>query len=404
MALPRPDPGPPTLFRTGNGPLGEQLVETFNLGAPALGLLTATYFLFFAACQLPVGVLLDRFGPRRVQAALLAIAAGGALQFALAGGLPGLLTGRALIGIGTSGAFMAGLKALNLTVPAARLALANGCFVMFGGLGAMASTVPVAVLAGWLGWRGMFGILAATSLSVAACVWFGTPPPQAGRPQGWRDAIAGVALVCRDPAFCRLAPLSAMVIGTAFALHGLWAARWMADVDGVDPGGVTWLMLLMGGSLTLGAGTIGFAANALRRRGIGTRSVLGAAAAAFALVQACLLSRGPAPDWLLWATMAAFSAVTVLSFSILADVFPPDLIGRANSALNVLHIGSAFVLQCGIGTVVGLWSPDGAGRYPARAYQTALALPLALQLAALLWFAWPALARRPGGMEQLGPG
>ena len=158
----------------------------------------------------------------------------------------------------------------------------------------------------------------------------------------------------------------------------------MADVDGAGPDDVTWFMLLMGGSLTLGAGTIGFAANALRRRGIGTRSLLGAAAAVFAMVQACLLTRGPLPDWLLWAIMAAFGAMTVLSFSIVADLFPPESTGRANGALNVLHIGSAFVLQGGIGAVVGLWSPDRAGHYPAQAYETALALPLVLQVAALL--------------------
>ncbi len=386
------------LFRTAAGSIGEQLVGAFDLGAPGLGLLTATYFLFFAACQLPVGVLLDRFGPRSVQPALMGVAAMGMLQFALAGGMPGLLIGRALIGIGTAGALMAGLKALSLAVPTECLALANGCMVMFGGLGAMASTVPVALLAGWLGWRGMFFMLAAANLAVAAWIRATPPSPRAAGPQSWGDAIAGMALILRDPAFWRLAPLSSMVIGTAFALHGPWAARWMGDVDGVEPDDVTWFMLLMGGSLTLGAGTIGLAANALRQRGITTRSLFGAAAAVFALVQACLLLRGPLPDWLLWAIMAAFGAMTVLSYSIVADLFPPALTGRANGALNVLHIGGAFVLQGGIGAVIGLWGRDRAGQYSAQGYETALALPLVLQVAALLWFMRPALARQPRRM------
>lgn len=391
------------LFRTVNGPIAERLIATFALDARSLGLLTSVYFLLFAAFQLPLGVLLDRFGPRRVQATLMGVAALGALQFAAAQGVVGLLIGRALIGFGTSGALMTGLKALNLSMPQERLAFANGCFVMFGGLGAMASTVPVDLMLDVLDWRGTFAVLAIATLAVAAWVHLVVPDTlTTTTPSGWRSAVRGVWVVYRDPAFWRLAPLSSSVIGTAFALHGLWAARWLADVDGVGSSRIVLFLLVMGGALTVGAGAIGAVADALRRRGWGSSAVFGAGCAIFLLVQTCLLTRLPVPAWLVWGAMAAFGAMTVLSYSIVGELFAPEIIGRANGALNLLHLGSAFVLQSGIGAVVGLWAPDSLGRYPVAAYQVALVVPMTLQAATLLWFALPALVRAAPGVSQWG--
>src|SRR5262245_2694718 len=90
------------LFRVINAVLAGPLVDQFNLDAAQLGVLTSIYFLTFAAAQLPLGVAIDRFGPGHVQAVLLTIAAAGALVFATAPGVAGLLIGRGLIGLGVS--------------------------------------------------------------------------------------------------------------------------------------------------------------------------------------------------------------------------------------------------------------------------------------------------------------
>ena len=134
------------LFRIVNGPIADRLVAEFHLDAETPGLLTAAYFLAFTLAQLPYCPLVDRYGPRRVQSSVLLIGAAGAIIFATAGNLSTLILGRTLIGLGTSGALMAGLKALAIWVPAERRTRVNGGFIMFGGLGAMASTVPVGLL------------------------------------------------------------------------------------------------------------------------------------------------------------------------------------------------------------------------------------------------------------------
>lgn len=131
------------LFRNVNGVVAGDIMRDLGTGAGALGLLTSVYFLTFAAAQLPVGVLLDRYGPRRVQSALLMCAAVGAGLCALDGGFAVLLLGRALIGLGTAGGLVAGLKASAVWFPRERLAAVNGAFIMCGGLGALAATWPV---------------------------------------------------------------------------------------------------------------------------------------------------------------------------------------------------------------------------------------------------------------------
>jgi MFS family permease len=122
------------VFRTINAVIASNLGAEFKLGPAELGFMTSVYFLTFGAVQLPAGVALDRYGPRRVQSALLLVAAVGSLLFATADSVADLMLGRALIGFGVAISLMAGLKAIVLWVPPERVALANGWMVMLGAL------------------------------------------------------------------------------------------------------------------------------------------------------------------------------------------------------------------------------------------------------------------------------
>jgi MFS family permease len=155
------------LFRTINAVIAGTLVAEFDLNAAQLGVLTSIYFLTFAAVQLPVGVAIDRFGPSRIQAVLLTIAAVGALVFATASGIAGLLIGRGLIGLGVAAALIAGLKAIADEFPREQLPLLNGAFVAFGAGGAVSATAPLEWLLAHLDWRSVFVLLAATTMFVA---------------------------------------------------------------------------------------------------------------------------------------------------------------------------------------------------------------------------------------------
>jgi MFS family permease len=125
------------LFRTINALIAGSLISDTGLDSADLGLLTSVYFLVFAAAQIPIGILLDRFGPRRVQSCLLLVAAAGAGLFATSTGLPSLLISRAMIGLGVAAALTAGLKSIVLWFPRERVALLNGYMIMLGSLGAV---------------------------------------------------------------------------------------------------------------------------------------------------------------------------------------------------------------------------------------------------------------------------
>jgi MFS family permease len=139
-------------------------------------------------------------------------------------------------------------------------------------------------------------------------------------------------------------------------------------------------------ALSLGALLWGVAVDRLRRRGVGPRALLGLVAMIFIAAQLALILRLPLPSYVPWIVVAAVGVGPVLSYAILAEYFPTELAGRANPALNLFHIGGAFVVQYMTGLVVQLWAPTD-GHYPEIAYQTAFAFNVGLQIAAAAWFA-----------------
>ena len=380
------------LFRTINATIAASLTSEFGLAAGDLGLLTSVYFLFFATAQIPVGVILDRYGPRRVQSALLVAVAAGAAVFSAADNFWLLLAGRALIGLGVAAALTAGLKALVIWFPKERVPFLNGLMIMLGALGAVTATLPVEVLLADMGWRKIFEISAAISACCALLIFLVVPEAPSTESAAGVSIAQGLRTVYADRRFWRLAPLSASCIGTAWALQGLWAAPWLVDVGAFDRASVMRHLFIMAVALSAGALLLGIMADRLRQRGVEVQTLLAIVAAVFIMAQLALIARFPLPPYFLWAVVAAVGAATVLSYSILADYFPKELAGRANAALNVFHIAGAFVVQYGIGLVLQFWTPQD-GHYPEIAFQYAFGLNVGIQLVTWVWFALPTIRR-----------
>ena len=342
------------LFRTINALIANDLTAELGLGAADLGLLTSVYFFVFAAVQLPFGVLLDRHGPKTIQSMLLLLASAGALVFATADGLLGLMIGRALIGLGVALALMAGFKAIVLWFPPDRLTLANGWFVMLGALGAVTATAPAELIVLSVGWRGLFAVLAGLSAVAALLVLLIVPERETGASVGSSRSI-GLWAIYTDARFWRIAPLSAIGVGTSWSLQGLWAAPWLKDVAGFDRSTVVQHLSAMAIAVSVSGLLLGLAADRLRQRGIRTELVLACSLALSMAAQLALVLGWPVPSYLPWTFIAAAGAATVLSYAILASYFPKEVSGRANAALNLLHVGGAFVLQSVSGLIIEQW-------------------------------------------------
>ena len=322
---------------------------------------------------------------RGVQFVLLVCAAAGSGLTALDSGFAGLLIGRALIGLGTAGSLVAGLKAAAAWFPREQLARVNGALVMCGGLGALMATWPAEFALRFMDWRGLAVLLAGLAVACAVAVRGIVPAPQAVPPA--MQPQVSLRDIVRNPLFRRFAPLSVSCFGTVLAVQGLWTGPWLADVDGLSRGDVASDLACMAVVLVVAAPCWGMVTQWLRPRIPLARAAL-AAALVMVGAEALLLAHPGLPSLLPWCVFAVFGGMTVLSYSMLAEHFPVSAIGRANGALNVAHIGVSFLIQLGIGQVVARWAPV-AGHYPAAAYKAGLLLPMAVQLAALAWFAWP---------------
>ena len=375
------------LYRTVNAVLAPDLVRDLGLEPASLGLLTAAYFLAFAAAQLPLGLLLDRYGPRRVEAALLLFAAVGALLFARAETLGELLVGRALIGLGVSACLMAAFKAFSQWFPVEKLPFTNGIQMVSGGLGALAATTPVELTLQLTDWRGVFLVLAGVTLVAAVAIYAIVPEHAAGHAgETLREQLAGVGEVFSSRAFWHITPWAVAAQSAYLSLIGLWAGPWLRDVAGLERLAVANTLLGVSLAMIVGYFLFGTLAAALGRRGVPTARVAAAGMVTFLGVQLLLALQ---PDRLgvpLWLLFGFCGTACILPYAVLSQQFPSRLAGRVNTGLNLLVFLAAFAAQWGVGAIIGQWPATAAGGYDPTGYRWGLTLLAGLQILGAGWF------------------
>lgn len=372
------------LLRNVNAVIAPVLTGELDLSAADLGLLTSAYFFAFGAFQLPLGILLDRYGARRVEAVLLLFAAAGTFVFALGETLPALFLGRALIGLGVSACLMAALKSFSLWYPIERQSSLTGAVMVAGGLGAISATAPLEALLPVLGWRGVFHALTGV-LVVAAAVLFFTVPDRdhgTGREtlgEQWRE----LGRIFTSRPFWRFAPFMALFAGGFMALQGLWAVPWFIEVEGLTRETAAQHLLAMAVATLAGFFAIAAFATPVIRRGLAPSTLLGITLGLAWLSLVAILA-GTQPALLYWMSMSFFFSVTTIGYVALGGYFAPALFGRASTALNLMTFAGAFALQWGIGVLVDAFAALGwSSAQVFRAAFTALAL---LQLLGWGWY------------------
>lgn len=387
------------LFRSVNSVIGDLLRAEFSLTNSDIGLMTAAYLFTFAAFQIPLGVLLDKFGPRRVHTALLLIAAAGALVFSLGTDRDMLLLGRAMIGLGVSAALMASFKAITQWFPRERWALINGCFLGMGGLGAVASTAPVQAALQITDWRGIFQALAIATACVAAVIFLIVPDKKDDtQPPRLSEAVRGLKLVYSSRIFWAMAPIVVASLGTTLAVQGLWAGLWLRDVDGLDGAAKAGVLFILNLGMTAGFVGNGILADMAQRRGISLATVASVCVGALMLVQLLIVLRiGAGAGWV-WFLFGFFANAVILCYPIIVTAFPAAYSGRANTAINLAAFVGGFGAQYAIGGITDLFGKTPAGGYTTPAYQTAFGVVLGLQALGFLWFLFAyRRAARAGG-------
>lgn len=380
------------LYRTVNAVIAPDLVTALGLNAADLGLLTSAYFLTFALFQLPLGILLDRFGPRRVEAILLLFAALGALLFAVSEGLIGLVIGRALIGLGVSACLMASFKAFVMWFPSPRLPAVNGWVMAAGGLGALTATAPLETALQLMDWRMLFVVLSIATLVIAAGVFWIVPERTdyqqcIVQQSSWK----GLQQVLKSRYFWCVAPFTTFSQGAFLAIQSLWVGPWLRDVAGLQRSTIAIHLLLIAAAMVAGFLCMGSLAYRLSQIGVKPIFVASSGMICFMLVQVALILGSASLVlplwilWILWMGFGFFGTSAIVMYAVLSQAFPGELSGRVNTALNLLVFTAAFMGQWGIGAIIDIWPSENGGYHP-QGYQAAFAVLLMLQMMAFSWF------------------
>jgi len=375
------------LYRTVNSVISGDLVRDIGLSAADIGLMTSVYLLTFALFQVPLGVLLDRFGPRRVNAALLLAAAAGAGLFAIGDDGATLIAGRALIGLGVSACLMGSFKVITQWYPPERWPICNAVIMTAGGLGAVAGTAPVEWALDVTDWRGVFLALAALTVLVSLIIFFVVPDRTEGVSQSsLRDQLKEMGTVYRSAAFRALAPIVVAATAANLAIQGLWAGPWLRDVGGLDRDSVVATLAILNIGLMLGVMLTGFVAAVGRKLSLTLGQLMGGYTVIFCGLQLLIVLDAPVPPTILWFLFGFFSYGMIYSYPMLAGHFPLAYAGRANTAINMVAFIGGFAAQYAIGAIIDQFDNPGPDSYAPEAYVAAFGALLALQVLAFLWF------------------
>ena len=379
-------------FRVSNAVIAPELMRSLTISPEAMGVVTGAFFLAFAAAQLPAGVLLDRFGPRRTMSSLFVVAVAGSVVFALAQDAIGLTIGRALMGFGCATGLMGSLVAISRWFPDTQFARLSSLVYIVGGAGFLMATTPLAAIAGSIGWRGAFWAMAATTAALAVllyCVVRDAPPAHVLHhrpPETANEILRGLKEVFANRDLRYIFALQLVNYGTVLAIVGLWAGPYLNDVHGLT--GVTRGNVLLALNLAMLVGVMVFS---VAERWLNTRKWTIGAGAAISIVLLGVLAS--VPDLGLWPAIALLvlfalaSAYIMLIHAHARAVLPDHIVGRGLTLQNLAVFLGVFAIQGASGFIIGFFA-EGRDATPEIAYRAVFGFLAILTLAALTIYLW----------------
>lgn len=377
-------------YRAANGVIAPELMAELAMDPSTMGFVTGIFFLVFAAVQIPVGMALDRFGPRKVMSGLSLIAVAGAVVFATSDDWVGLSLGRALLGLGCAATLMGSIVTLSRWVSIRNLGAMVSLLSAAGAVGGLLATTPFAWVVEQIGWRNAFLFLAGFTMLMAALVLTGVRDQPSGLPlvsagESWREVLAGVREVLRHPALPGFIAIQFVAYPTVLTISGLWGGPYLNDVYQLDPVHRGDVLLLMAGIGAVGSLLIGYA-----DRKLGRRKAIILTCGLFSLLWLSVLAIfGAMPLWLTTLVLVLLGSVNGYISIIHTQVrsqFPERLAGRGLATLNTAVMFGGFALQLMTGFIIGLFR-DASGVAPVIAYQAMFAFLAAVLGMGLLIYA-----------------
>ena len=337
------------LLRAITATLSPLLTSEFNLTAGDLGLLAGGYFLGFASMQIPLGYLLDKYGPKKIVSSFLIIAIIGTFAFSLAQNFAGLLISRILIGIGVSACLMGPLTAYRIWFADEYQQRANAWMLMVLSMGFVFSTLPVQILLPMIGWRWIFALVGILIFIVILMTFIFIPSWKASEINEEDKKNKSLSVVWKNQFFISTIPLGLFNYGGMVAIQTLWAGPWMVRVSGYTPMesavGLFWINTTM----LIAFFIFGYILPKITKLGIETIKIIKLGLPISYLSLLIIIILGKDAGALFFTIYILTSIVLTLTQPAVALSFPTRIAGTSLTSFNLLIFVGTFIMQWGIG-------------------------------------------------------
>ena len=385
-------------YRVSNAVIAPMLIADLSLDTKAIGLMSASFFYAFAVTQIPIGLFLDKIGPRSMMAALSAIGVFGAVVFSLADSLVVGVAGRVLLGVGMACNLMGSYKLLTLWFGPRAFASLAGILVAVGSFGNMIATTPLVLLVEQMGWRSSFQLIAMINLLLTIAFYFivrdrplhhSSDSESAVTTLNMAQAFGNLKILFQQKEYWIISFATFARYGIFAAFQALWAGPYLMEVLGLSALTTGNLILLLNVGMILGSPCWG----ALSDRLFKTRKwiiVAGSLAmAATIIILATISAQTPlavlAP---LFFCFGFFNATGLLMYPHIKELMPSEMAGAAMTGINFFTmIGPAVFLQ-GLGTLMQTLYP--AASRGSNAFHAVFLLCLVFLLAVAVLYSFTA--------------
>ena len=340
------------LLRAITATLSPLLSTEFNLTAGDLGLLAGGYFLGFASMQIPLGYLLDSYGPKKIVSSFLLIAIIGTGSFALAESFTGLLISRVFIGVGVSACLMGPLTGYRIWFADNYQQRANAWMLMVLSMGFVFSTLPVQVLLPMIGWRWIFGGITILIFLVILLTVFFIPTWKKNEEK--EKNPGSLSDVWKNKFFRSTIPLGLFNYGGIVAVQTLWAGPWMVRVAGYEPLESATGLFWINSSMLVAFFVWGYFLPKISKYGLETMKLMKYGLPISYIVLLVIILSGENAGAIYFTVYMLSSIVLTLTQPAVALSFPPSLAGKSLTSFNLLIFLGTFIMQWGIGLVIDL--------------------------------------------------
>ena len=370
-----------------------ELMRDFAVGGAALGTLSGWYFYAYASIQIPVGMLNDRFGPRKLMSVAVAVCALGSFGFALSESVLAASFFRAMVGASVAFAFVGTLTIAGYWFAPARFAMLAGMVQTVGMCGAMLGQAPLRYAVEQFGWRAAVGVMGVAAAVMALLLFYIVPRrPRSGESNTPEQStppstFAGVVAVVANPQSWACAGIGFGMTAIMLSFAGLWAVPWLSSVYDYPVSRAAWVVSMLFFGWALGAPVMGWLSDHTGKR----RPVMLIGIICNTLIFSVVLFAGfsaPPAMVILFFSLGVSGSMMTVAFGSMREVNSPRHSATAMGLVNMCVVGSGAVMQPVIGWLLDLgWDGrivEGARIYGADAYTTAFSVLIGSNLLALV--------------------